>query len=62
MHNRIASHDDPLRPDMQRGMQLGFIRLLRGCWAADPADRPTMGEVLESLDSLAYTLMSCAVN
>ena len=43
---------DGLRPAFPRGTPADYARLASDCWAADPAARPSMAEVVARLDAL----------
>lgn len=42
-----------LRPLLPRRCPPGFAELMRACWRADPAERPTFRHVMEALEGLA---------
>lgn len=51
----------PVAPDESRAPR-ALRELIEACWAHDPADRPTMAVVVESLDALATELSAGGVD
>jgi hypothetical protein len=50
-----------LRPQIPAGVVPTFSDLMKMCWAADPAARPTFGEVVTQLDDILETSGSASM-